>query len=443
MKSPQSKSSPRSSVSSAKSAVKARSKSEIENPKSEIVLFSVTGMSPAVLSETVWALAHANPPVIPHRVIAVTTLPGKARIEDELFKPSPDYGNRTVWQALRETIFEQCGLTRSSRRGEAPSEKSGIQNQKSKIEVSLLTSAATGQGKLEIPLLIFDEVRLISRRDAKLGRSFPLEDIRTPADNELAADFILEELRKLTENADTQVIASLAGGRKTMGALLYAGLSLLGRAQDRLTHVLVSEPFEDPGLSPRFYFPGPPETLHQHPRTGGVHRNDAARLWLADVPFVRLRELFPKQLGRYPGTFSALVRAYSQRIEEISGPPEVALEDADLSLRVTGVRVALALREFALFSFLLERCRDAAPAYRQQKDALEDFKAWLAGWGKRFGPFTRQREVAESWKAPSDEDLRKQLSSARKKFAAAGLGRFEPYLLPQRGAFGLCVRVVG
>jgi len=30
-----------------------------------------------------------------------------------------------------------------------------------------------------------------------------------------------------------------------MGALLYAALSLLGRPQDRLTHVLVNEPFDN------------------------------------------------------------------------------------------------------------------------------------------------------------------------------------------------------
>ena len=367
------------------------------------VLFSVTGMSPAVLTETVWALAWAKPPVIPLRVIAVTTLPGKARIEDELFKPMPQYRGLSVWQALRRSVL--------------------------------------GPGFERDPRLNFDEVRVIARRDPKLGRSFPLEDIRTPADNEVAADFILEELRKITENADTRLVASLAGGRKTLGALLYAALSLLGRPQDRLTHVLVNDPFEDPGLSPRFYFPTRPETLHHHPRTGKVHRSVAAHVSLADVPFVRLRELFPKLLGRYPGTFSGLVRAYGERIEEISGPPEVALDDADLSMRVNGVRVVLAPREFALFAFLVERCRDSAPSYRLQKDALDDFKAWLPTWGKRFAPFSRQRGVAETWKGIEDQDLRKQLSSARGKFQKVGLARFELYLLPQRGAFGLRVKL--
>ena len=377
----------------------------------EVVLLAVTGMSPAILTETVWALARENPPVIPARIVVITTLPGKDRIEEELFKPSPDYGHRTVWQALRDAVFALAGDALDISR--PPFDE----------------------------LMILDEIRLIASRDAKLGRAFPVEDIRTPADNEIAADFILDEVRKITANADTALVASLAGGRKTMGALLYAALSLLGRPQDRLTHVLVSEPFEDPGLKPRFYFPAQPETLHQH-RTGGVHKSDAARIWLADVPFVRLRELFPKQLGRYPGSFNNLVQTYAERIQQISGPPEITLNDTELSIIVEGIRVELGVREYALLAFLSERCRDNLPAYGQQKDCLTDFSAWLTTWGKRFGPVSRQREVAENWRQPGDDDLRKQLSSIRAKFKQAGLGHWEPFLLPHRGAFGIRVRIV-
>ena len=139
------------------------SKSEIRNPQT--ILLAVTGMSPAVLTETVWALARENPPVIPDRIVVITTLLGKGRIEDDLFKVSPDYANRTVWQALRDTVFQHT--------------ESHCKNRNLKTE----------------NLLILDDIRLISSRDAKLGRSFPLEDIRTPADNETAADFILDEVR--------------------------------------------------------------------------------------------------------------------------------------------------------------------------------------------------------------------------------------------------------
>ena len=99
------------------------------------------------------------------------------------------------------------------------------------------------------------DIRVFSAPDRRTGRSRELEDIRTPEDNQAAADLVLDEVRRITFNDDTRLVASLAGGRKTMGALLYAALSLLGRPQDRLTHVLVNEPFDDPRLAPRFYFP--------------------------------------------------------------------------------------------------------------------------------------------------------------------------------------------
>src|SRR5439155_4705736 len=115
-------------------------------PRPQIILLAVTGMSPAVLTETIWALAQEKPATIPDRIIALTTLPGKARIEDELFKPTPDYENLSVWQALRRAVL-----------------RADFEND---------------------PRLNLDEVRLIARRDPGLGRSFPLEDVRTPADNE-------------------------------------------------------------------------------------------------------------------------------------------------------------------------------------------------------------------------------------------------------------------
>ena len=52
-------------------------------------LLDVTGESPAVLTETVWALARATPPVLPARVIVVTTTAGAARIHQELLAPAP------------------------------------------------------------------------------------------------------------------------------------------------------------------------------------------------------------------------------------------------------------------------------------------------------------------------------------------------------------------
>jgi CRISPR-associated protein (TIGR02584 family) len=82
----------------------------------------------------------------------------------------------------------------------------------------------------------------------------PLEDIRSPDDNRRAADGITELIREFTADPDCALHVSIAGGRKTMGFFLGYALSLYGRPQDKLSHVLVSEPFES---SSGFYYPTP------------------------------------------------------------------------------------------------------------------------------------------------------------------------------------------
>src|SRR5205814_2260370 len=119
--------------------------------------------------------------------------------------------------------------------------------------------------------------------------------------NDAAAEMILDEVRRFTSNDDTRLIASIAGGRKTMGALLHAAMSLLGRRQDRLTHVLVNEPFDHPGLRPKFFFPGQPGTRHELRLPDGrleVVPTAQARPELAEVPFAALHYLFREHLGR-------------------------------------------------------------------------------------------------------------------------------------------------
>ena len=46
------------------------------------VLLATTGMSPAVLTETVWALAREKPAVVPDEVYVVTTVSGAAKLKE-------------------------------------------------------------------------------------------------------------------------------------------------------------------------------------------------------------------------------------------------------------------------------------------------------------------------------------------------------------------------
>jgi CRISPR-associated protein (TIGR02584 family) len=113
----------------------------------------------------------------------------------------------------------------------------------------------------------------------------PLEDIRTLADNEAAANTIFNLVRELTADSEAAVHASIAGGRKTLGFYLGYSMSLCGRTQDRISHVLVNPPFES---HPEFYFPPRKDAVLTTPAGSSINTRDA-RVDLADIPFVRLR----------------------------------------------------------------------------------------------------------------------------------------------------------
>jgi len=257
-----------------------------------------------VLTETVWALAHETPAVIPSRVRVVTTTVGTARLDAELLAPSAAFKGRSPWQALRERLLSRH------------------------------TDGAN--------LLVLDPVRTIAGPADATGRAYLLDDLRTPADNAMAADFILEQVRAITSNPDTRLVASIAGGRKTMGALLYAALTLVGRETDRLTHVLVNPPF-DQRLEPPFFFPLQPPRRHLLASRDGsksIHLSSRARIELADVPFVPLRNAF-EDLHAPIGGFAGLVARYSRELRDLAEPPEIGFDEATHSVLFDGRAVAL------------------------------------------------------------------------------------------------------
>lgn len=148
----------------------------------KVILVAVIGTSPAVLTETVWALADLDEPVVPDEVVAITTQSGAAAIRNQLF------GERNGWKRLL------AGLKRK------------------KIDT---------QGRL-----VFGDTQHSIRVLADRLRQRDLNDIATTDDNAQAADDILEILRGYTEDPGTQVYASIAGGRKTMSALMLSCIIL-------------------------------------------------------------------------------------------------------------------------------------------------------------------------------------------------------------------------
>jgi len=273
---------------------------------SRCILVAVTGSSPAVLTETLWALSQETPPVIPDLVRVVTTTRGASDLQLHLLAPRADWKGLTVWQALRvELLGESAGKD---------------------------------------PRLTLDKPMVISLPDPSSGTTRLLDDIRSPSDNSAAAEAILATVRGFTSDSDNHVLGLLAGGRKTMAALLHAAFSLAGRPSDRLLHVLVNEPFDSPDLSPLFYFPSQPgPRTHLTPAGGKVSRSKA-KIEIADVPLVGLGELVSRYTGNLPATFSALSRVADQALQEAQSavvPIRLRFESRSLRLRVNGYTVSL------------------------------------------------------------------------------------------------------
>jgi CRISPR-associated protein (TIGR02584 family) len=165
------------------------------------ILLAVTGLSPQVVTETLYGLALKRDPAwIPTEIRIVTSRLGADNVRRTLLSEDPGWFHR-----LRE--------------------------------------------EYHLPEIAFacDDIHIVTHGDGT-----PLDDIVEDRDNSAAADFITDQVRTLTADPAASLHVSIAGGRKTMGFYVGYALSLFGRAQDRLSHVLVSPPFE---FLDDFYYP--------------------------------------------------------------------------------------------------------------------------------------------------------------------------------------------
>ena len=235
----------------------------MKNETTRTILVAVIGTSPAVLTETIWALAHQDKPAIPDEVVVLTTKPGKEALLEAIMSGNP-------------SILEQL--------------KSALCKEKIPIE-----------GKL-----IFGETSIRVIPDEKGDEA---GDLRTGADNLRAADFMLGELRKYTEDPETIVLSSIAGGRKTMSALLFSCMTLLGRVEDKVYHVLIPPEYEC-GMEPPFYFPqkGTAHQLLSRGRpTGRKVSSTKIGIELFEVPFVRMRGWYQEKFKTIPPSYMTLI----------------------------------------------------------------------------------------------------------------------------------------
>ena len=366
-------------------------------------LIAVTGMSPAVLTETVWALAHEDEPVIPSRVLVVTTQAGRQRIEEELFRPKESFGDLCAWDELRR---------------------------------ALMAKGHDLTGKLRFGRTA-DDLRVITAVDPASGRSVELRDLRNLSENEAAADFLLDVVRGVAANPDIRLVASIAGGRKTMGALMYACMTLAARESDRLTHILVGEPYE---TLPGFFFPGQAGGQLEA-RDGTCHSAGGAVLELADVPFVAIRNLFQRELGQNVGNFSNLVASCRTVIRKQAAEGlRLELFTQRAGLRLNHLELNLTEREKHLMLCVAVLAKTEQPALPSYTDGLAALERHAREWQTMKDEGKLAASVPTAGAFHDEQDIRRVLSELRKKLRGLGQpGQILADALPERGRFSLDV----
>ena len=182
-----------------------------------------------------------------------------------------------------------------------------------------------------------------------------VEDARSLADHEALANFIMTEVRNRTASPDTSLHASLAGGRKTMTFYIGYAMSLFGRAQDTLSHVLVSEGYEN---IPDFWFPTQSEAHRYVDNRGRKLDASTAEVTLAPIPFIRHRRNLPQVLLQSDSTvqFADLVQLIN--LGENRQDIRVSVDLPAQTLRVhnenntLNVEITLGLLELAFYTFM-------------------------------------------------------------------------------------------
>lgn len=311
--------------------------------KKRTILVAGMGITPAVLSETIWALSTKKPAVVPDEIVVVTKRNGAERLKESFF------GTKTNgWKRLLSAL-----------------QKEGIKT----------------DGKLR-----FGPTQSSIRIIANAAGTDDLEEAITPEDVTRMADEILLTIRGFTEDPSTVVYASIAGGRKTMSALMLSCMSLLGRDGDHVLHVLVSPPF-DRSLSPEFLFPEKGKSVVDS--RGQRYRCIDAKIDLIDLPFVKMR-------GWYQGKFHSAPPSYGQLVSDVQNiapqasvdPPDLAFDFRNGDILAAGRPLRLSPQEFTVLAAdLLLRPADLGKLLLQLKDRARrklDF-----GWFGDFGASSR------------------------------------------------------
>jgi CRISPR-associated protein Csx14 len=262
------------------------------------VLIFVAGTTPQIITETIYALIHQDPPINPDEIYVITTTHGKRLIKENLI----DSGR----------FKEFCR-------------------------------------EFNVPEKILDEDSIVI---VKGHNGNPLDDIKEADDNKSLGDFIASFVRDRAGDDKTRLHCSLAGGRKTMSFYMGSALQLFGRPWDKLYHVLVTPEFES---NPDFYHkPKKDRVLKKNGKE--LHTRDA-QIFLAELPFIRIKDKIPLN-GK---SFKELVEEGQKEIDTSLTQPFIFINLEERVLTIGEKDIEFKPFHLVFYAYLLKQKIEKCP----------------------------------------------------------------------------------
>ena len=280
--------------------------------RAKSVALFVIGGSPAILTETLSAYATESNASIPHEIRITTTTEGKKRLKQRFLDAGGWDDFVCEYPEYAEVLFDESVIT------------------------------VAGE----------------------------LNDIRCEDDSKIMMAAIFRMVQACSAAGDVRILASIAGGRKTMSYYLGFAMSLFGQQQDRITHVLVPSEWE---RDREFLFPA---------------RSEAARISLIDTPFIRLSGLLKPDINQV--SVEEMIALTQSTIDTAAMQP-LTVNFNRSEVGYLGKTHRLSPREFTFYSFFLWQkrrhcrhqeqeacgsCTDCYLDYEQMSDEqrVEDLK---------------------------------------------------------------------
>jgi CRISPR-associated protein (TIGR02584 family) len=341
------------------------------------ILVAVTGMSPQIVTETLYALAiQKQEPFIPTEIHLITTQGGATQARLQLL--NPDTGK--FWQLCADYRLPEIRFQES-------------------------------------------DIHIIEDQQGN-----PLDDIKTPEQNEAAADFIANIVSRLCQDDETALHVSIAGGRKTMGYYLGYALSLYGRTQDRLSHVLVTDKYES---LKDFFYPTPDSRVIYYERNNQVQALDAkdAQVMLAEIPFVRLRGGIPEHLLKGKVGFAESIR-FARSLE---AEPSLRIDEAARKVFAHDVEIPLSDVNYAFYLWMLRLSSEGSFARRPYE--CESNHEYAEEFLKSFGFISRDTDNFLTKEGMTAKWFSERVNAVKKSFQTAlGSHAAQSYIVQSTGS---------